>query len=187
LSDAKRTLSLNGSHVPGSSATASHPSASDVRTSVPKLPGSWIPSRAKTLLIGFVFGSKLAVSAPAPTIDGIASDATKSTPSADRSPDAFFTTCSGARITTLARTPLGSSSTSSRANITSASGSWSPPAPWKISVRRSPPATTTDRFSSRYARFFTSFAKCFTCALSVLVTRRSPSISGYARSRASSS
>ena len=45
------TLSLYGSHVPGSSATASHPSASAVRTSVPRFPGSWIPSSARSLVI----------------------------------------------------------------------------------------------------------------------------------------
>mmetsp|Transcript_4956 Transcript_4956/g.18427 ORF Transcript_4956/g.18427 Transcript_4956/m.18427 type:complete len:218 (-) Transcript_4956:1334-1987(-) len=120
---ARSALSLNGSHVPGSSATASHPSASAVRVRVPKFPGSWMPSRAR---IRVAVNATLP-HAPIPSIGGVASSATTSTVSVFSSPEAFLKTCAGARTTRSARIPFGSPAASSPRNTTFASGT--PPAP----------------------------------------------------------
>mmetsp|Transcript_321 Transcript_321/g.1260 ORF Transcript_321/g.1260 Transcript_321/m.1260 type:complete len:218 (-) Transcript_321:311-964(-) len=136
-------LSLYGSHVPGSSATASHPSASAVRTSVPRFPGSWIPSSASSLVI-----RPAPSSAATPATGGMDSSATASTLSTDWSPAAFLMTCSGARTILLAVTPAGTHASSARKSTRALPPPASPPPP-QTSERMPEPATTMEPHSSR--------------------------------------
>mmetsp|Transcript_5181 Transcript_5181/g.23319 ORF Transcript_5181/g.23319 Transcript_5181/m.23319 type:complete len:207 (+) Transcript_5181:905-1525(+) len=137
-------LSLYGSHVPGSSATASHPSASAVRTSVPRFPGSWIPSSARSLVI-----RPASVNAPTPTTGGMESSATASTLSTDWSPAAFLRTCSGARTILRAVTPGGTSASSARKSVRALPTPSTPATPPQTSERIPEPATTMEPHSSR--------------------------------------
>ena len=136
-----------------------------MRVNVPRFPGSWMPSSARTRVAVDATPPRASM----PSSGGVASSATTSTRSTDCSPAAFLSTCSGARTIRRARIPRGVSASSPRKTTRASS---TPPSAY-ISSSIPAPATTTDPLASLCALLLTSLAKCFTVALSVLVTRSS--------------